>query len=67
VRGVAGRVWVLDPGGSLRPVELRLGITDGSVTEVREGELREEQEVVIGVVTPRPPPAAPAAGPRLRL
>jgi len=31
------------------PVEVQLGITDGSKTEVREGELRENDAVVIGM------------------
>ena len=48
-RGVAGRVWALGPGGELRPVALTLGLTDGSVTEVREGDLKEGQEVVVGI------------------
>src|SRR5439155_249381 len=47
--GVAGRVWALGPGGELRPVALTLGLTDGSVTEVREGDLKEGQEVVVGL------------------
>src|SRR5437762_4137744 len=47
--GVAGRVWALGPGGELRPVALTLGLTDGSATEVREGDLKEGQEVVIGI------------------
>ncbi len=47
--GVAGRVWALGPGGELRPVALTLGLTDGSVTEVREGDLKEGQEVVVGI------------------
>jgi len=47
--GVAGRVWALGPGGQLRPVALTLGLTDGSATEVREGDLKEGQEVVVGI------------------
>jgi len=47
--GVAGRVWALGPGGELRPVALTLGLTDGSATEVREGDLKEGQEVVVGI------------------
>ena len=66
VRGVAGRVWVLDPGGQPRAVQLRLGITDGSVTEVLEGDLRDQQEVVVGVTTPSQQPAGPVGAPRLR-
>jgi HlyD family secretion protein len=66
VRGIAGQVWVLDPGGTLRAVRLSLGITDGGVTEVLEGDLRDQQEVVVGVTTPGQQPTAPASAPRLR-
>ncbi len=66
VRGVAGQVWVLDPGGKLRAVQLRLGVTDGSVTEVLEGELREQQEVVLGIMPSSQQPPGPAGAPRLR-
>lgn len=66
VRGLAGQVWVLDPGGKLRAVPLRLGISDGVATELLDGELREQQEVVVGAAAPTAPPTAPAGSPRLR-
>ena len=37
--------------GKAEPVEIQLGITDGSKTEVREGELRENDPVIIGVAS----------------
>jgi HlyD family secretion protein len=37
--------------GKSEPVEVQLGITDGSKTEVREGELKENDPVIIGVVS----------------
>src|SRR5438093_3008210 len=42
-------VGVDNPHGKLRPVALTLGLTDGSATEVREGDLKEGQEVVVGI------------------
>jgi HlyD family secretion protein len=44
-------VWILEnPNGSdPRPVWIRTGITDGSMTEVLEGELGEGQLVVVGL------------------
>ena len=33
----------------LKPVNLRLGITDGTYTELLSGELQQNQEVVTGV------------------
>ena len=40
-------VWVAD-GEFVRPVRVRTGLTDGTVTEIVEGELSEEMEVVVG-------------------
>ncbi|PYN38880.1 MAG: hypothetical protein DME01_00005, partial [Candidatus Rokuibacteriota bacterium] len=47
--GIPGRVWALGPDGELRSVELTLGITDGSATEVLRGDLKEGEEVVVGL------------------
>jgi HlyD family secretion protein len=47
-----GAVWVRGPGGSPAPMELRLGITDGSTTELVSGDLKEGTEVLVGVVVP---------------
>ena len=44
---LAGRVWVVD-GEKLKPVQLTLGISDGSSTEVLRGDLSEGQDLVIG-------------------
>ena len=49
--GGRGRVYVLE-AGKLKPLNVRLGISDGSSTEVvkiLEGDLQEGQEVVIGL------------------
>jgi len=48
-----GRVW-LYVGKQLKPVELRLGITDGTYTEVLNdpSEFAQTTEVVISVITP---------------
>jgi hypothetical protein len=45
-----GRVW-LYVSNELKPVNLRLGITDGTNTEVLSGELQPGMEVVTGVLT----------------
>ncbi|HYY74584.1 MAG TPA: hypothetical protein VE662_07135, partial [Solirubrobacterales bacterium] len=69
--GVSGRVWVLGRGGQPTPVAVRLGVTDGKVTEVLEGDLSEGQEVIVGRAVPEavpgPPASAPGAAPRIRL
>jgi HlyD family secretion protein len=38
-------------GTKAEPVEVQLGITDGSKTEVREGELKENDAVIIGMTS----------------
>jgi hypothetical protein len=41
-------VWALGPEGELHTVALTLGLTDGSATEVRGGDLKDGQEIVVG-------------------
>jgi HlyD family secretion protein len=43
-----GRVWVLDAEGRPKAVSLRLGITDGSFTEILGEDLKPGDEVLIG-------------------
>jgi HlyD family secretion protein len=53
-RGAQGpTVWVLEAGGKLRPVVVTPGITDGYFTEVVAGELKEGDEVVVGLASQR--------------
>jgi len=42
-----GRVWVLSPQGKPIPISVFLGITDGTFSEVKSGDLREGMEVII--------------------
>ena len=65
--GSAGQVWVADPDGKLRAIPLRLGITDGTVTEVLDGGLSDQQDVIVGMSSAANQPAAPKTGPRLGL
>lgn len=58
-RGTPGTVWVVDAEGAApRAVPVRLGLSDGTVTEVISG-LAEGMRVVAG--TERAPPPRPAA------
>jgi HlyD family secretion protein len=63
-----GRVHVLDEGGRPRAYNVRLGVTDGAMTELLApvpGELREGTPVVTAVLNARPPSGGPRpAGPR---
>ena len=59
----AGRVWILDESNEPKPVNVRLGLTDGSSTEVLGNALTEGMHVIIGVAdVGRAQPAAPAGG-----
>ncbi|HKG77309.1 MAG TPA: hypothetical protein VKA90_07385, partial [Beijerinckiaceae bacterium] len=46
--GAPGRAFVLDGEGRPKLISLRLGVTDGSVTEVLGGELKEGDAVIVG-------------------
>ena len=61
-----GRVWLF-VDHQLKPVALRLGITDGTFTELVNGDLQEGTEVVTGVtgIAPRATAAAGAGNPLL--
>ncbi len=65
--GIAGRIWILGPDGKPKPVTLTLGLSDGASTEVLRGELKEGQEVIVGVAGGTGRPTQPQTGPRLRL
>ena len=68
--GAAGRVFLLDQDGKPKSVSLRLGITDGTYTEVLEGDLKDGQEVIVGTASGSAAGARPAApgqnSPRVR-
>jgi HlyD family secretion protein len=64
--GLQGRVWVIGPDGKPAAVALTLGLSDGTSTEVLRGEIKEGQEVIVGLggaarnpQPPQPPPGAP--------
>jgi HlyD family secretion protein len=55
-------IWVLDAENKLKPAQIRAGITDGHYTEVVGGDLKEGDNVVVGLATSKvegpPPPGA---------
>jgi len=57
----ARTVWVLE-NGAPHPVALHTGLSDGSVTEVVDGELIEGSQVVVDAVSPDGPPAPAMTG-----
>ena len=61
--GLPGRVFIVGADGKPEAVQIRLGITDGTNTEVVDGPLTDKQEVIVGATGPRPTTTPP--GPRL--
>lgn len=46
-------VWVLGSNGTIRPVQVSLGASDGETVAIADGNIREGDKVVVGVATPR--------------
>ena len=44
----SGRVWVLDDTGKPKAVNVRIGLADGTYSEVVGGELQEASQVIVG-------------------
>lgn len=60
--GGSGKVWTLAADGKPAAVEVRLGLSDGSMTEIVSGDLKEGVEVITGLQAQK---AAGAPMPRL--
>jgi HlyD family secretion protein len=45
-------VWTIDPAGSPRAIGVKIGITDGTSTEILDGDLVEGQPVIVAVSSP---------------
>jgi multidrug efflux pump subunit AcrA (membrane-fusion protein) len=61
-------LWVQDPTTlALKPVRIRLGINDGTRTEVSGPDVKEGMEIIVGDLTQTAAPAQarPAANPLL--
>jgi HlyD family secretion protein len=66
--GGRGRAWVFGPGGQPKSLDVRLGLTDGSFTELVDGGLVEGSEVIVGAAEAgKGKSAAPSGGPRFKL
>jgi HlyD family secretion protein len=63
--GGTGRLWIVGEDGKAKPVDVRLGLTDGSMTEIVSGDVKEGQEVITGQQTAATAKASGMPGPRL--
>jgi HlyD family secretion protein len=63
--GGSGRVWIVGENGSPKAVSARLGLTDGSMTEIVTDEIKEGSEVIVGQQTANTAKPAGTPGPRL--
>jgi HlyD family secretion protein len=61
--GGSGRIWIMGEDGKPKGVDVRLGLTDGSMTEIVSGDLKESQEVIVGQQAA--PKTSGMPGPRL--
>lgn len=60
----SGRVWVLDAQGKPRAVAVRLGLTDGTYSELVSGEVTEGTQLITGIMEAGKGKAQQAGGPR---
>ena len=60
IASARGRVYLVGEKGRPEPVDLVLGINDGTFTEVLSGPLSPGQAVILGTAAPAPKPAARA-------
>jgi HlyD family secretion protein len=61
----SGRVWELDGTGKPNGLNVRVGLTDGTFTELVSGELRDGSEVIVGTLDAgKGRPAQAKGGPR---
>jgi HlyD family secretion protein len=70
--GTPGRIWILALDGKPKAVNLTLGLSDGTMTEVLGGDIKEGQEVIIGIAAAAQqnratPGSSGGSAPRLRL
>jgi HlyD family secretion protein len=57
-----GRLWVLDAADKPKAIEVRVGLSDGTASEVAGEALAEGTEVLTGLQGPAPGASAPKAG-----
>jgi len=59
-RRQGGILWVMDSKGTLNPVPVRTGLSDGTSTEIVAGNVKPGDKVVLGVIDPNPTAQGPS-------
>lgn len=60
-----GRLWVVGSDGMPQAVDVRLGLSDGGMTEILDSSLKAGNEVITGLQTVARSKPARAPGPRM--
>jgi HlyD family secretion protein len=60
----SGRVWTLDAQGKPRAIAVRVGLTDGTYSELVSGEVTEGMQLITGIMEAGKGKGQPAGGPR---
>jgi HlyD family secretion protein len=63
--GGSGKVWIVGEDGNPKAISVRLGLTDGSMTEIVSGDIKEDSEVIVGQQTATGAKPSGIPGPRL--
>lgn len=63
-RATTGRLWIAGEDGRPKALEVRLGLSDGSSTEVLSGDVKDGDEVITGGLE-QPKRSATTGGPRM--
>ena len=63
--GGSGRIWIIGEEGKPKSIDVRLGLTDGSMTEIVSGDVKEGSEVIVGQQTVNSAKPSGTPGPRL--
>ena len=63
--GGSGRIWIIGEEGKPKSIDVRLGLTDGSMTEIVSGDVKEGSEVIVGQQTVNSTKPSGTPGPRL--
>jgi HlyD family secretion protein len=62
-----GMLWILDDDGNPKPIRVKIGISDGQMTEVRSSDIHEGMDVIKSINLSSAEQAAQQGPPRMRI